>query len=437
MIMFKYPADLVELIKVTWKENKSVSEYYDQLPDDETLKKILEIAYHASFMTEESRRVRFSIIYCEKSDERIKFSNCGKIVFENNRDFNVQEIFRLAPATDPTNVLISVYVDENNDIKIWGLLDIGSSWRNFIRGESGSAFLPPGFLTILSSEPGNLTISCAGITLIDLRQGRYFKPVSGIFNNGPIADFFKNSKDNICSEIVTDIGSEFDKENSAEYDDFRKSLQGFVERVLFQIREKFHGGTLIVVPDSYTTDDNRLKEMLLIKYPCIYDRIWKDLVSKQVLGYKMFKLMYSEEIAEKNIPSDFFHEFMFLNDKLKHVDHEISDAINFISSLSEIDGAIVMSNRLRLLGFGAEVIVKTPIPNTIRVAHDGDGNYGNYIFIDSFGTRHRSAFRFCFSLVNSVAFVISKDGSLRAVKRNGKDLILWQDLALFTEMVNR
>jgi hypothetical protein len=435
--MFKYPSDLVDLVKVTWREHKSVSEYYKELPEDEILKKILEIAYHASFMTEESRRVRFSLIYCTQSDERIKFSNCGKIVFEKSREFNVLEIFRLAPATDPTNVLISVFTDKKGDLEIWGLLDIGSSWRNFIRGESGSAFLPPGFLTILSSEPGNLTISCAGITLIDLRQGRYFKPVSGIFNNGPVANFLKNPKEKICDEILSKIGDDFEDESTAIFDDFKKSIQGFIERVLFQIREKFHGGTLIIVPDSFTTNDKRLKDRLLIKYPCIYDRIWKDIVEKNVLGYKLFKMMYSEEISEMIIPSDFFHEYMFLNDKLKHIDHEIADAIDFIASLSEIDGAIVFTNKLRLLGFGAEVVVKMPIPDNIRVAHDREGHFGNYLSIDSFGTRHRSAFRFCYSLSNCVSFVISKDGSLRAVKRSGKDLILWQDLGLFTEMVNK
>ena len=435
--MFKYPSDLVDLIKVAWRENKNVSEYYEKLPDDKILNTILEIAFHASFMTEESRRIRFSLIYCNKSDDRIKLSNFGKIVFEKKREFNVIEIFRLAPATDPTSVLISLHAEKEGELKIWGLLDIGSSWRNFIRGESGSALLPPGFLTIQSVEPGNLTISCAGITLIDLRQGKYFKPISGIFERGPIANFLKKSRNMLYNDIISELGDEFDSDDAAIFDEFNKSMQGFIERVLFQIREKLHGGTLIIVPDNVKTRDKRLGERLLIKYPCIYDRIWKDLVSKNVLGYKLFKMMNSDELAEKDIPSDLYHEYMFLNDKIKHVDHEITDAIDFISSLSEIDGAVVFSDRMRLLGFGAEVVVRTPIPEKIIVAHDNSGIVGDYISIDSYGTRHRSAFRFCYSYGNSVSFVISKDGSLRAVKKRGKDLVLWQDLGLFHDMTEK
>jgi hypothetical protein len=432
--MFKYPKDLVDLIKISWKENKSVAEYFEKLPADDILNNLLEVAYHSSFMTEESRRVRFSLIFCPKDNEIIG-NNYGKIEFDKNRNFSITEIFRLAPATDPSNVLIGTETNEQNQLKIWGLLNIGSSWRNFIRGETGSAFLPPGFLTVTSSEPGNLTISCAGITLIDLRQGRYFKPTSGIFNEGPVADFFKDTKELICTDVLNNLDNEFYGQTVSIRDDFKKAPQGFIERVLFQIREKYHGGILIIVPDDFTLNDNRLNERVLIKYPCMLDRIWKDLVNKLVLNYKLFELMFSEEIGEKEIKSEIFHEYMFLNDKLKKIDHELIDYTNFVSSLSEIDGAVIITDKLRLIGFGAEVIVKIETPDMIRDAEDRIGETGGYISIDSFGTRHRSAFRFSYSYENSVVFVISKDGSLRCVKRKGNDLILWQDLSLFSEMI--
>jgi hypothetical protein len=431
--MFKYPSDLIDLVKTSWKENKAVAEYYEYLPSDDILKNLLETAYHSSFMTEESRRVRFSLIFSPKDDPIIN-SNYGIIKFNKNRDFSIGEIIRLAPATDPSNVLIGVESDLNNQIVIWGLLNIGSSWRNFIRGESGSAFLPPGFLTITSSEPGNLTISCAGINLIDLRQGRYFKPTSNIFNYGPVADFFNEAKEVICNEILEELDNEFYSQTESIKLEFKKAPQNFLERVLFHIREKYHGGMLIVVPDDFTENDQRLTERLLIKYPCFLDKIWKDLITKQVLNYKLFELMFSEEIGEKEIPSEILHEYMFLNDRIKKMDHELTDYFNFISSLSEIDGAVVITNKLKLLGFGAEVIVKNDTPDLIRVAKEREEDFEKYIPIDSYGTRHRSAFRFCYSFENSVAFVISKDGSLRCVKKAGNELILWQDLGLFSDL---
>jgi DNA integrity scanning protein DisA with diadenylate cyclase activity len=48
--------------------------------------------------------------------------------------------------------------------------------------------------------------------------------------------------------------------------------------------------------------------------------------------------------------------------------------------------------------------------------------------VESFGTRHRSAFRFCSSLEDSIAFVLSQDGGVKAVKRHGKDVLMWPDI---------
>ncbi|HPO50325.1 MAG TPA: hypothetical protein PLO89_08390 [Spirochaetota bacterium] len=314
--MFKYPKDLVELIKNAWKKNKIISDYIEKIPDDNILDNLLEISYHSSFMTEETRKVRFSLIFCPREDENIN-KNYQTVLFNKPRDFSLTEIFRLAPATDPTSVLIGVDFDEHKNLKVWGLVDIGSSWRNFIRGESGTSFLPPGFFTILSTEPGNLTISCAGITILDLRQGQIYKPTAGIFNDGLIADFFKKTKDKICDSLLGLIDNDFFRDNSNIVEDFKKNPILFIERILFQMREKFKGGMIIVLPDEYDAEDPRLKENLMIKYPCSYDKIWKNLINKILLNYKMLELIFSEGTVENNMSSEIFHEYMFLQDRLK------------------------------------------------------------------------------------------------------------------------
>ena len=192
---------------------------------------------------------------------------------------------------------------------------------------------------------------------------------------------------------------------------------------------------IIILPDEFNADDTRLKDNLLIKYPCNYDRIWKNLINKLLLNYKMFDLIFSEDTDENNMSGEILHEYMFLQDKLKKIEMEIQDTSNFLTSLSEVDGAIVITDKLRLLGFGSEVTAKPNIPNLIKIANDRNGVFGNYLPIDSYGTRHRAAFRFCYNFENSVVFVISQDGSLRAVKKDDDDLVLWQDLGLFSDIV--
>ena len=100
----------------------------------------------------------------------------------------------------------------------------------------------------------------------------------------------------------------------------------------------------------------------------------------------------------------------------------LADCVRFIASLSGVDGAIVITDKFRVLGFGSEVLAHSPsleyvvTPNKRKVS------------IDSFGTRHRSAFRFCSSFEESVGFILSSDGGVKATMRVGPDVILWPDI---------
>jgi hypothetical protein len=53
---------------------------------------------------------------------------------------------------------------------------------------------------------------------------------------------------------------------------------------------------------------------------------------------------------------------------------------------------------------------------------------GEFRDIEFFGTRHRSAFRFCSSLEDSVAFIVSQDGETKVAKRVGSEVILWTNI---------
>ena len=103
-------------------------------------------------------------------------------------------------------------------------------------------------------------------------------------------------------------------------------------------------------------------------------------------------------------------------------------ALGFLASLSAVDGAVVITNKLRLLGFGAEIIALSPSLNKIKIITDFEKNIGEYREIEHFGTRHRSAFRFCSSFEDSVAFIVSQDGEIKIAKRAGSEVMLWPNI---------
>ena len=64
----------------------------------------------------------------------------------------------------------------------------------------------------------------------------------------------------------------------------------------------------------------------------------------------------------------------------------------------------------------------------MKIYKDINNKDYDYISIENFGTRHRSAFRFCSNYDWAVAFIISQDGGIKVVKKVNDDVILWETI---------
>ena len=98
----------------------------------------------------------------------------------------------------------------------------------------------------------------------------------------------------------------------------------------------------------------------------------------------------------------------------------------FIASLTAVDGAVVLTDKFRIIGFGAEVTGQRAETDTIHVAKNAEGTEFGDVTFTGYGTRHRSAFRFVASMEPSVAFIMSQDGGIKAAMQVGPRLVMWQ-----------
>jgi DNA integrity scanning protein DisA with diadenylate cyclase activity len=90
------------------------------------------------------------------------------------------------------------------------------------------------------------------------------------------------------------------------------------------------------------------------------------------------------------------------------------------------DGAVVMSKRYELLGFGGEISGKLDDVETVLRALDVHGDRFEEESTKSVGTRHRSAYRLCKELPDVLAVVVSKDGDVRFVRQlEGGQVAYW------------
>lgn len=407
-----YPQDLAMYIKNYWDKKGFIHEgiKIPVLPEDKYLLELLEVSYHASLLTEESRRVKFRIAFCSPSDVT-KYNVFNIIPLTNSREFTTSELLRLAPATDLNKVIICVKV-QNSKLEIWGLLDTGISWWKFINNESSSGATPPDVLTITRG----------GLNIAELKNGEITKSIPDVFYKGPINNFLFNA----YSQIDEEVCKELDVEKYDEDNQVLKNYIRYIERILHNIKDKKHGGTLIVVPDELKIGDERLDDRIQIKYPCTYDKGWELVKGKLISHFKYyehhFKIYEHETISKQDYRTDIRN-----NGNKKENERNFSDSVQFIASLSGVDGAVLITDKFNLIGFGAEVVASSSIKK-VKIAEDALGNGSKFIPIEAYGTRHRSAFRFCSSYENSIAFIISQDGGIKAVKRVGADLVVWPDI---------
>lgn len=434
--MNTYPKDIVPALKKTCVELRK-REYGKPptLPTDAELKILLDTAFHASFLTEEGRRPGFRIIYMplknEKKEKGKNFRNKQRLVhFDTPRPYNVSELNRLSPAAELTRLMICVSNNAKKgkkvSLEIWGLLDVGENWWKFVNHETSGGTPPPNYFTITSLNPGELSISIKGDVLMTLKNGALTFPKRTAIWSGPINSFLSSARNKLYNSVINELDASAWDEDGRDDDYPNRFYNFFLERILFYIREKSHGGTLIIVPHYLSKTDTRLTDRLNLKYPCDYNYALGVLIKSLVNHRKYFDLHFPLWKSEIEFNNDNFIEHNQLASEEQEIDEAIGDIAQSIASMSSVDGAVVMTDDLRVLGFGAEVLAASPSLKEVRIEDDSNSN--KKIPIESFGTRHRSAFRFCSSFEEAVVFVVSQDGGVKAVKRVGQDVILWPDI---------
>ena len=106
------------------------------------------------------------------------------------------------------------------------------------------------------------------------------------------------------------------------------------------------------------------------------------------------------------------------------LDEAIFEISQLLAGLADVDGAVVITDQLELLGFGAE-IVGVPDVATVRHAQDLEATEFHVDGVDRVGTRHRSAYRLCAFEPECLAIVVSQDGGVQFVKSVNGAVTVW------------
>jgi hypothetical protein len=420
-----YPRDLHAILQGRWESAPLFDGFPPvELPPKEVLDELLDVCFHASMLTEEGRPTVFRVAYITSvapvTANQSKLPPVTRYDLSAPVPFTEAELRRLAPVADPRRVLIAVE-QSGERLQIYGLIDIGMALWQMARHERIMGYSSPEALIVASRHPGELSISRGDRPVLRLRGGGIVTPTESVLLRGPVAEFF----DNAASEFIRNAWELSGINQDPTQDDgLAMAHIAFVESVLLYTAELHHGGTLLFVPEEITHEDSRLKGRVSLKYVLPSTRPRDALVS--AMAARLRSNAAAERLeGRKTVKGERLVELEALAFEQQNCEDAARDAARFIASLTAVDGAVVLTDTFRIIGFGAEVTANFSGTDKVHLAQDQVGKQSKEASFTEYGTRHRSAFRFVGSMESAVAFVMSQDGGVKALRQVGPRLLMW------------
>ncbi len=420
------PADLANFVALELKRRSG------RPPPIRTLISLFEVMYFASLHTEEGEPVSFHIVYIDpkkpdsKPPKRIRQDRWRVTPFADKIPFSISDCIKLARATDPRTSSLAVYHAKDKKLFIWGLVDQGNRLYDYINFDVESAHPWPGTFQASILGFGRIGAYISSQKIAELRINTLVTNSPDVLWDGPISMIISHSCKFSNDNVIHQLENSPYKDSSFWELDLHYFWITSIARLLRRIQNLRHGGSVLITPDNSCSQ-------LKIKYVLRYSRLrtcLENFAVQQIQSTCSWNYIYhSKDIKEP--PSQLFCDNAIFEDEVSDGRSEIDGAIWFISLLSRIDGAVIMDTNLSVLGFGAEILA-TEVPINIFRSPSPRITKRNLKKVDyeTYGTRHRSVFRYCWSVPGSVGFIISQDGQVRAVTRIEDMILLWDDIQL-------
>jgi hypothetical protein len=207
---------------------------------------------------------------------------------------------------------------------------------------------------------------------------------------------------------------------------FATVLVGHVlRRMLAAVRAAEHGGTVVLIPRhrasevlsdgrhmrvKYGFDDEEPRRRIATLIAQMMQEMARHASEGATIGWDSYQSSAAAHVAE--------------------IDEALFEVAQLLADLTRVDGTVLITDSLEVLGFGVEIAGDLPEVGLVGRARDLDGNDREWVRTDRVGTRHRSAYRLCQALHDALALVVSQDGGLRFIRWHVDAVTYWEQLAI-------
>jgi hypothetical protein len=422
-----YPSDLAGLVLNRWHEARAAGQTSLLPPAVSTLEPILSICYQATLLREEGRPVTFRLALSE-SDAFAPAagppSGLHRLVFDRRLPLDQHELRRLAPAAVFSRALIGATLSGATGPEIWGVIHSGLQWLQSVRGGRQTEQTIPPVLIVAATGPGRLRVSVGAVALAELRNGTLSGREMDVFASQWMREKLAGAGHALPATRARVRAQGGDAEASV-HATFGAVLAGHVlRRVLATIRGAQHGGTLIIVPGGRVSELLSGGRHVRVKYGFNDEEPRRRILT--LMANIVNELARHEESGGAAV--GWSHYEGSRSQRLSEMDEALFEVAQLVADLTRVDGTVVMTDCLEVLGFGVEIAGDMPDVLQVARAHDLEGTKREWVRTDRVGTRHRSAYRLCQAVHDALALVISQDGSLRFIRWHDDGVTYWEQV---------
>jgi hypothetical protein len=388
---------------------------------------LLRTAYLASMRTEEGRFVLGSITFAdpaspEQSPPLLRRADYpGFTRLKPKRPFDVENLVKISRAINKWAGSIAVFGRTLDELQIWGVVDqlVEQNVRLHAEGEGG-------FL-----NPGSLTVSIDGVGEVSAFQGDVF--LGGIRQQAIVEKEVDALR---CPEMFERGLNQFSESASAIATVFRRDEAKVLVRMVYEwtntiarlcitLRRSGTGGAFLLTPRPRM---NMLKVGTRFDYSRLSDAL---ILNVSDLEYSSLIDEVAERLSEKEggVPDDVHSEDDLAETDAEDRNSELRGAVKLVASLASLDGVVLLTPGLRVIGFGAKI----GNGRAAQTVYDGasylrKGQSAKRIDPSRFGTRHGSMLRYCAQDREAIGVVVSQDRQVRLIFSIGRNLLLFDSV---------
>ncbi|RZK40590.1 MAG: hypothetical protein EOO90_14510 [Pedobacter sp.] len=398
---------------------------FDSRITSKILSRLFEILYFTSMKTEEGEQIKVNVVFIDPKTKNnsatAAFSSHSweLMLFKESRKLDIKNLLKLSRAADPWSSSIGVYLDNDDNLIIHGLIDQAVHTQSYINHETDAKPEQAGIFQASIIGIGSLSIVYRFDLIATLKQNILATSFLDVLNSGPIASLIKENTAPRRNKLLENISEYLKIPTEPWLDVFDKVWKNTLSRLLIQIRSYNQGGAFLITKElkgikcKYELDYSRLAEAVT---RVSFFTAQVDLYENKALKFK-----------SKALPPKLASDIALARQDLASANEELRGAIRFVASSSCVDGLILFNSEMEMVGFGG-VIEKLKVPEKIFFAGDTAGNNLNHGDPKDLGTRHQSMITFCGAVQDSVGFVVSKDGDVRAIMALGEGVVVWENI---------